>query len=285
MGLASSLSFGAFGFSVSGTNIRSGFHDTSNLYSSAAQYDVDLFTDFGDDDLYINGVSISAGTNYDPLINFEINLESFVLGTAITGGDSFRFENIARRFWQVDSSVAAGFYDFNVDFFGGVDGSDNTLLGTLNFEFEVIDMLEFSTSGSASPAVIPQGGVSTASATLNNPSSTRSLFTTTWYYSNGGFAMGSEQLTGDFVGNWFDKEIAPGDSRTDDHTTWTASTGQTVGVYDGNYGIVGGYYANDEHLMAVNGVNIEVTESVPEPASLAVIGAGVAFLARRRRNK
>lgn len=284
-GLASSISFGAFGFTVSGSNIRSGFHDTSNLYISESQYDVDLFTDSGDDDLYINGISISAGTNYNPLINFEVNLNSFVLGSAISGGTSINFDNIARRFWSVDSSVPIGFYDFNVDFFGGADGSENNLLGSVNFEFEVVEMIEFSTSGSATPSVIPQGGMSTASATLTNTSASRNLYTRTWYYSNNGFTMGSEQLTGDFVGDWFGHEITPGNSRTDDHTTWAASTGQATGVYSGNYGVIGGLYAEDEHFFGVNDVTIEVTESVPEPASLAVIGAGIAFFARRRRNK
>lgn len=285
VGLAASLSYGSFGFNVVGESIRSGFHDTSNLAGSYVGYDVELTTDSGDADLFLNGINIQPGSFFDSNLLFNIDPGSFVLGTSVVGGNGWLFDNVVNLSGAIDSNVPLGTYDFNVEFIGGETSTDAFLLGTVNFQIEVASMLEFTLTGSATPAVIPQGGMSTASATLFNDSQTRDLYTRTWYYGNGGFMMGSEALTGNFVGDWFDKQIAPGNSRTDNHTTWAASTGQAVGVYSGDYGLYGGLYADDEHSLAVPGVTIEVVESVPEPASMLALAGGIAALARRRISK
>jgi hypothetical protein len=262
--------------------ILSALRDTTGLLISDTKYSVDLVTDSGDSDLYVNSLALTLGSGWNSNLNINIDTTqtSYTFGSAITGGDSINFQNIVRRGGAVDSSVADGIYDFSLDFIGGANSSDTNLLSSVNLQVEVLEGLLFSISSVASPSIIGQGGVSTVSATLTNNMTSRDLKTTTWYTANLGYSNGSNQLTGNFVGNWFDHTLTPGNSRTDDHTTWTASATQALGVYNGEFGIVGGVHEGDEHFMIASSAPIEV---VPEPATMTALALGGLALLRRRR--
>jgi hypothetical protein len=264
--------------------ILSSFKDSSNLAVSQSLYDIDFSQDSGDPDLFINQISLNLGSGWDSNLDLGVNssFNSYTLGSLITGASSFRLDNAILRSGDVNAAVATGIYDFSVDIVGGASNSATDVLSTLNFQLEVFDRLEFEISSLASPSTIQQGDSSTVSVTLGNAMSARDLVTTTWYYAGGGYEQGSDSLTGNFVGDWFNKTITPGNSRTDDHTTWTAAAIQPTGTYDGNFGIFGGLYNGDEHWLRAPNSPITVTP-VPEPATMAVLGLGALGLLKRRR--
>ena len=77
--------------------------------------------------------------------------------------------------------------------------------------------------------------------------------------------------------------IAPGTDRTDAHSRYRASATQAPGTYLSDFGVVGGLYDGDEHLIeSLPKASLQVT-AVPEPASMAALAIGGLALLRRRR--
>jgi hypothetical protein len=271
--------------------ILSGVQDTSNLDSAGTRYRGSLDADGTDGDLYINSVQFVPGAGYDPNIGLQLEAATalshddvtYTYGTPISGETHWTLDRIIDHYGAIDSSVAPGIYNFSAVFTGGSSSTATDTLATWNLQMEVFPKIDITLGGSSTPAVIGYGDTTTVQVTLTNNMADRSFITTTWYFGNNGMEQGPVGMQGNFVGNWFDQEILPGTSRTDDHTTWTAAPGSLPpGTYLGNLGIYGGLYNGDENSIAALSPQPTV-ELIPEPASLSLIGAALALTARRRR--
>lgn len=275
-------------------SILSGIQDTSNLDYSTTRYRGTLNSDGADGDLYINSVQFIPGAGYDPNIGLQFNVgtsfdynsgQTYTLGTPISGPANWSLDRIITHDGAIDPSVAPGIYDFSAVFTGGDSPSATDTLATWNLQIEVFPYMDITLGGSSSPAVIGYGDTTTVQVTLTNNMVSRSFFSYTWWYGGGGMQQGSAAMQGNFVGDWFNQEIAAGDSRTDDHTTWTAdSSSLPTGTYVGSLGLYGGLYLGDEH--SITALNPQPTvELIPEPVSIGMAGAGIliGLTARRRR--
>lgn len=287
---AASASFAALSITPDYT-ILSGVLDDSNLDGTATRYRGYLDYDGADGDMYINSVNFVPGVGFDSNINFTVETSElstystpYTLGTAISGPAFFSLSQVVYRYGAIDSSVAPGIYNFSVEFRGGSSSSADDVLANWELQLDVIESIDASAGGSASPSVIGYGDGTDVSVTLTNHMN-RSLFTTTWYYSNGGMVNGPDSLTGTFIGSWFDREILPGQDLTDGHTHWVAdSPSLAPGNYVGTLGVNAGVYPGDEHSIAALSPQ-PVVELIPEPASLGSVLAATALMTVGRRRK
>lgn len=292
--LASLALLSAFALSTSQSftldrTIKSAVKDTSNMASSQSTYELNVFKDAADPDFYVNDITLTTGPGWDP--DLDIYAASNFGGIFGTGGDFgtrltgtfFDIFQIGFRYGEVASSVANGIYNFTMQVLGGGSDTSMDILSSHDLQIEVVDGIALGVDGSVTHPEIVQGGTSTARMSVRNTGS-RDFITTTWYYAGGGFETsgGGSRLIGNFVGNWFDQTITPGNFRTDDHTTWTAAPDQPVGLYEGNFGVYGGYHMGDQHSFRASATSINVV--VPEPGTLIVLGLG-AVAALRRRNR
>jgi len=287
--VAVSASWG-YSFSTWHTDL-SAVLDTSNLQSSQTNYEVTFVHELGDDPLFINSVSIVGGSNWDPDIDLSTATDaltyagsssSYMLGTEISGGAEWVFTNAAVHSGAMNGNVAPGIYDFRLVFSGGADASATDVLTELSLVLAVIPKFDIDVTGTVSPGIISAGQEAFVSMTVMNHMN-QDFVGSSWFYTDGGFRNGSDTLSGTFLGDWFDKHVAPGDSRTDYHTKWTATNSTPAGVYTGWLGVIGGVYYGDEHYVRLQpDLQIEVA-AVPEPLSVLGLGAGLAGLLVRRR--
>lgn len=278
-------------------NILSGLQDISNISIGAGtQYGAQLDKSAADGDLYINGLNLVPGLNWDSNIALTANNSgtltydanaSYTLGTAISGDAFWTIDDAATLFSAVDSSVTPGIYDFSLEFLGGDGDSSTDILASLPLQLEVFPFLNVSALGTATPGTISTGQQTTISATLTNIMSSRDFVSTTWYIQTGALQMGPDNLPfNEFAGSWFNKIVAPGDSITDLHSVWHADPSSPLGTYgttlgDSHLGIIGGLYNGDGFFVVLSGPTVEV---VPEPGTLALLGlaAGTLLMKRRR---
>lgn len=284
-------------FVLSNGNLRSGVLDSTTMEWTGSNYGVLVTHDSADPDLFINSVTITGGTIWNPLIDFGVNLSylgftnggflqgNYTLGTAIGDDVSWTFDALAQRTGTINSDVAPGTYDFSVQMVGGHSSSATDILATFGLEIEVVSSITASVTASTSPGSVGWGESTDVSATMTNLGA-RNIVTSTWYVA--GFGLGGPGASSDdqlildsFQGNWFDQNIAGGASRTDLHSRWTSAVTNTPGTYSGNIGVIGGLYSGDVHAWRANpDVTVQV---VPEPVSMIGLAAGVSMLARRRR--
>lgn len=259
--------------------------DTSSTVGSSTRYDV-LFSHSGSDpDLFINDVVLTPGSNWDSDIDLSVPSGQFqyggtyVFGTPISGDQFWQIQGIASRNGAI-SNVDPGIYDFTIDFVGGADANASDNIASVAFSLEVFDRIDLAVSGEATPGTIMIGQETTISMTVENLMSARDFVSTTWYYTHVGLATVMENRG--FLGDWFDKTITPGASRTDEHTRWLATAATPLGTHIGEMGVFGGLYYGDNHWFRMD-PEPEVTVIVPEPATFAVLGLGLLAVRKRRR--
>ena len=278
-------------------NARSAFRDTSNLFFGGnTEYRVNLNTASGDPDLYINQINLTPGPSWDSNLTlytpstdpnpgavntFRYNATNgtsgvYNLGTAISGNTHWNFAS-AFRFGDVDPNVADGIYNTTLDIVGGADSSAMDTLASFDLTLQVIQKLDVDVTMTADPDTIGQGQGTTISMTVKNNITGADFISTSWYYSAFANANGDNLVPGNFVGNWFDQHIAPGDSRTDLHTNWKAAANQNGGDYFGNLGVIGGLYSGDFYLVN-NNPQVKVSV-IPAPSSALSLMMGVGLLA------
>lgn len=268
--------------------IHSAVKDDSNMSFTGSNYQLDLFKAATDPDFYVNNVALTTGAGWDPDLDINSTFEfrgifgnGGAFGTLLTG-EFFDVFNLAFRSGTVASTVAEGVYDFTLEVQGGATDSSFDTLASFDLQLEVVNSINVVASGAVSDPEIFRGESSTASMTVTN-NGTRDFVSKTWYYSGDSFYNGTESLTGVFVGNWFDQYVSGGNSRTDNHTIWTASPTQAYDTYVGNYGVIGGLHLGDDHGFRAGSPTITV--AVPEPGTLIVLGLGAVAALRRRRSK
>lgn len=299
LALLAALSTGsqALSWNLLNGSTRSGVLDDTGMNGTESKFGLYLNLTDTDSDFYLNQINILPGSNYDANLNLFNDLnyganvtsgffqDEYTLGTALSEDGFYFFDGIARRNGVVDSSVAIGTYDFQVQLIGGDSSTATDIVGTFDFNLEVVDTITAMASGIMSNSVIGPGDTSTLSATLTNMGP-RDMITTTWYVSafakDGDYSNPDNFLQfEDFQGDWFNKTIgANGGSRTDLHSKWSRASTNMNGQYLGNNGIYGGLYNGDTHSWKISGDTVEV---VPEPASMLALSAGVALLLRRRK--
>lgn len=280
--------------SLSNGSERSAFRDTSNLaFGDGLEYRVGLRTFVADPAVYINEISLVPDANWDANINlqtpataFDYNGSStgtYTLGTPISGDNQWNFAG-AFRSDAVNPSVANGIYTTTLNILGGADSSALSTLGSFGLTLQVAQKLDIGVTTAASPNIIGQGQATQISMTVTNNMTGLNFVSTTWYYSN--FSNGVDNLPGGvFNGDWFNKRIASGGSRTDSHSVWTAASNQAGGDYFGDIGVVGGLYDGDFYFVK-NDPRVKVGV-VPAPSSVISLLVGVGLLApviiRRKR--
>lgn len=268
----------AFNF-VQGIPERSGLKDISNLRIVDKLFDAFVFHDASDPDLYINGVSLSPGTTWDPGITMSDGSSGgyfgdYQIGTAITGttNHSLRFAQVD----GVDASVANGQYDFSVDILGGGDSSAQGVLATFGYTLDVHDRFNPTvTLNAIAPVAI--GGTTSMSYTAVNGTGSEITLNGLWV---GGESTFYGVVPFSFASNYFYGQVAPGGSVTSDHMVWSPDLGTPVGTYSVVAGIIGGFHDGEYHF--VNSSNDQSFDVVPEPASWTVLSLGI-LIARRRR--
>lgn len=267
-------------------SILSGVQDTSNLWFGWATtgYDFSFSTQPGDPDFYLNAIDVVGGPGWDPNITFNSvgptigsDTNAYTLGTALQADHSYFWDDLIRHDGAFDSTIAPGLYSFDVVFSGGSTPTSADILYTQSLQVEIVERVDASVSVSQDRSVINTGETVTVSAVLQN-NMARDFVTTTWFVSGS-----TPGLSLNFVGDWFNKTIAPGGSRSDLHSTWTALATDPAGVYHKTGGIVGGLYNGDNFLFAsVGGDNVHITV-VPEPGTMAALGLGALAVLRRRK--
>jgi hypothetical protein len=278
-------------------SVLSGFHDTTNFWSSETTYGFNLYNGPSDPNLFINqinfvytsGVTPNTGV-YNPAIGltphvgstYDTGFGSYTLGTPLAPNTLMYLYDAVTRSGDVANSVANGTYDFSINVLGGYDSSATDTLATIGYQILIANGIHVSASASASPGTISAGQNSDITMTVTNSDATQTFVTTTWFVSS--FTDGTNELPFvGFAGDWFDKMIGPGGSRTDLQSTRTADITTPPGTYNGTVGVVGGLVDGDNfYVLADPGPTIEVV--TPEPASLAVLVLGsVGLMVRRKR--
>ena len=285
---------GAFAqtFSQFNGDTRSAYRDSSGLFGGIG-YDLNLTTLASDPDLYINNMAIVPGVGFNSNIDISTNTTGFhyngsetgdyTFGTAISGDHSWDFQSAFRNSHDINSAVANGVYDFSVDIIGGANSTASNVLASIGFHIDIIQKLDVGVAMSANPGSILEGGTGTeVSMTVTNNMTARNFVSTTWWVSGFGDGNGNLLAFDGFSGDWFNKTIASGASRTDSHSLWHANLDTPIGAYTSNNGVVGGLYNGDFYFVSAN-PNATVNVLVPEPASFAVLGLGVFALLRRRK--
>lgn len=272
--------------------ILSGYRDTSNLSFSQTLYRFDFSRAESDAATYINGFELVPGADWDSDLQFNLPTttvnsgqgDEYTLGTPLVGDQFREFRGIATHFGAVNPDVAAGIYSFQLRVIGGGNATAADELAVFDLQYEVTERLDVTVMPLLSAPQVAQGG--TFDAGMNVAASgSRAFVSESWYRTVPGFAMGGIGMDGAvFTGNWFDQTVAPGTSRTDEHSRYTVAANQALGVYESSYGVIGGLYDGDEHLIeALPKARIEVVAAVPEPATLAGLALGALALSRRRR--
>ena len=175
-------------------------------------------------------------------------------------------------------AAPVGLYSFDAVFTGGSSATDNSVVIDVPLELEIVNTINATVTTQLDTNSIGPGQTATVSATLQNNMTDRSFVTTTWFLT--GEYNGPNSLSYNFVGNWFDQTIAPSESLSGQHLTWTDTPTVPPGTYVGTNGIVGGLYNGDNFYFAGNSTSINVT-AVPEPMSLLGLALGAVALVRR----
>lgn len=274
---------------------RSAFRDTSNIgFGDGLQYRVNLFNPAGDPDVYINEISLAPDANWNANINlqapstdFEYNFGggTYTMGTAISGANNWNFAGAFRN-GAIDPSVADGIYTTTLNFLGGADSSATDTLASFGLTLQVAQKLDIGVTLAGSPDIIGQGQATQVSMTVTNNMTGLNFVSTTWFVS--GYSNGTDQLIFDnftYTPGWFNRTVAPGDSLTDEHSTWSAAANQVGGDYFGNNGVVGGLYNGDFYFVG-NSPQSRIGV-VPAPSSVLSLLVGAGLLApimiRRKR--
>ncbi len=271
---------------------RSAFRDVTNLsaFGSSNGYDTRLDIASTDAPLYINSFNLVTGAGFPAALDINTPTTSFdyhgaesgtyTLGTQISGDHTWYF-NSAFRDGAVSAAVADGVYDFSVNILGGANSSATGTLASFGLHMEVIQKLDVTVAQFATPSVINPGEATQVSMTITNNITGHDFVSTSWYVAGFGDGNGNELTFDGFNGDWFDKHIAPGDSRTDGHSQFSAQAGDAAGTYTGFNGVIGGLYYGDFYFVSAN--QQATVQVVPEPASLCALGLGAIALLRRRR--
>jgi len=270
---------------VANAGILSGVQDASNMYSASTNYGFSLHHSEGDPDFYLNSIALDGGGLFDTNANFTtatslgngFPANDYTLGTAITGNRTFWWNNVFSHDWAFDAITApVGIYNLTAIFTGGATADDNSEVFNIPLQLEIVNNIDAVETSVQDTNILHRGETATTTATLQNNMS-RDFVTTTWFLSFNGMDFS-------FQGDWFNKTIAPGDSLTDLHSTFTASATQEYGTYYATTGIVGGLYNGDNFWFGqTNNTTLEV---VPEPMSLMGLGLGIAAFAKfRKRSK
>ncbi len=288
--------FAGYSFSYNNSDTRTAFQDLSNVGVGFQGWNTFMTTDGGDDDLYLNGLNVVTTPGFDPgiVLNtpssidyYDYNTNSnatYTLGTAIAGGSTWDFKEIIALDVFNSTSAAEGVYDFAVEFVGGADDTATDILQTYNLHVEVYDRVDLDVSGTSTDITGP-GVKGHVTMTVQNNMG-KDFVSTTW--SAGGYYIdrndpNSPDLTLEFTGDWFNKTVASGDSRTDDHSDWSLNASSIVGTYKGALGVVGGLHDGDFYFIDMASAPDINVQAVPEPASMVALGGGSLALLRRRR--
>lgn len=283
-------------FGQDSSHIMTGVQDTSNLWNGVATtgYGFNVTTNASDPAYYINNIELVPGAGWNSNLTFNIadyngsgtlgngfSNNDYTLGTPLKQGTTYYWSNVLAHYGAFDSSIATGIYSFDAVFQGGLNSTATNTLFDAQLQVEIVKKVDVSVTPSYDQQTIGQGGTSTVSETVKNNMANRTFVSTTWFITGMGDGSGNS-LSGNFVGNWFDQSIAPGDSLTGQHSTWTAAGNQAPGTYTGDTGIVGGLY-NGDQLFFGNPSNTTIYVAAPEPAAMALLGMGAMAVIRRRR--
>jgi hypothetical protein len=281
---------GLTAFSTAGLNFT-GVNDYSSELSTNPGGRVDAEIDFLTSGLFINSASFGSGnlatsgfqldtfnTNFQKLDGSGNNLGGFHYdwGTELASGFAYRATSIFDGlFGFYGTASGPGVYTGTVDIFGGSTDTSSDLLGTANVSIEVVNGFGITVSYPQSSFTVNPGETQTLQHTLQN-NSNRAANVQTRYYSNSTAPQG---FTVDFVYNGYPNSLGANSSQTAGHMVFTG-VDPSGPVWTANSGVFVGYYADD--LNSISGGDFTV-QSVPEPATLAVLGFGGALIARRRR--
>lgn len=284
--------FGAYPDLAPNQPILSALKDTSNFSISTTQYGFSLANGALDPTLYINSIDLVPGVGYDANIGlstpgvFSTNVGPYTLGDPIAPGAGMFLYDAVSRFGNVDPSVSNGIYDFNIQVKGGYDTSATDVLGDLAYQIRIANGVQVTITGiTATPNTISAGQTTVVGVTLTNNDPTETWVNTTWFV--GAFSQGANTLNFDSFfptagWNWFNKSVAPGDSLTGDHSSYSADALTPLGAYSPNVGLVGGLYNGDSFWLNAPGDPL-VTVTVPEPTSLGFAAVSACLLLHRRR--
>ncbi len=271
----------------------SGVQDTSNMLNGSTTFGFSLTTNSIDPTTYINEISYVGDSSFDSNVTFNVadyggnvghlgngfSNNDYTLGTALGSNQTYYWSDVFHHDGAFSSAIAPGSYHFDALFKGGADASATDTLFDIPLTVEIVPNIDVTETESQDVTVINQGGTATVSSTITNHMN-RNFVSTTWYTEF--INNGTDGLAFNFVGDWFDQTVAPGDSRTDFNTTQTADINASLGMYSGNTGVVGGLYNGDNFYFG-SGVNTNI-QVVPEPASMLAL-AGFGFLVVRRRKR
>lgn len=287
-----SAAFAQASFSTFGGDTRSAMYDVSSIWFSYQRYEVGFHLGAGDGPLFINSIQLTglsswdAGiTAYSPVgsfgyhgsVNGSYTNDTYTMGTALSGDYDISFD-AANLMNSVDPSVSLGLHEFNVSIIGGTSETATDVLYTKDYKVDVLDRLDLNVTATATPSTISRGGTTMVSVDVTNPMANQDFLINTWYVS--AFSNGTDYLNFDsFEGTWWGTTVAAGQTVSGNHSKWSARADQVAGLYNGNVGMVGGKYADDWHYYRATP---KVTV-VPEPATLAGLGLGLAFAIRRRK--
>lgn len=268
------------------TPILTVVQDASNLRLSTTDYQIYITPD---SDVYLNSFTVIPGAGFDnninllvpPTFNYNGNSSSGVYtpGNLLAGGDTYQFWDAVQA--DGPQAAATGIYNFTLEIAGGDTPQSNDVLGDVPLQVEVINKLDVSATSQANPSTISPGQTTTVSATVTNHMTDRDFLIGTYGFINKGMtdSEGDALPHPQFVGNWSGTSIAPGDSVTGDHTTWTADSATPDGVYTGDLFIEGGLYYGDTLDV---GLSPTVTV-VPEPGATMLIALILPLAGLRRR--
>ncbi len=267
--------------------ILSGVKDTSNMWYGFGHtgYDFFMVTQAADPTYYLNSISLVPGSTWNAGLTFDISnslgqgSSAYTLGNALNSNQTYIWGSVANHSFAFNSSVPNGIYNFNLQFKGGTTSTSSDILLDQALQVEIVNGVNATEISVLDHSTILRGGTATSTVTLQN-NMTRDFVVTNTGISGNGNPNGF--LSANFLGTWQGQSIAGGSSRTDLHSSWTASSTQATGVYSQDALIIGGLYNGDGFYFGTPGnTTINV---VPEPGSfLGLAGFGLLIGGLRRR--